>query len=537
MISKKSNLHKISKLTRKGYSIKKSNIHPNLLIELRESLKVKPFTHRDYAQFAEEFYVFSENSSSIYLPRFWAIKNLGPPNVIDLKEGKKVNLKISLKPFDYQKPMIDKIYKDIISNGGSLLCVGCGLGKTFMSLYIAAKLNFKTLVIVHTSVLLSQWVDRIKQFLPTAKVGIIRGNKFEVEGNDICIAMLQTLVSPQRKFQKTAFKDFGFLITDETHHLGAPVFSRALPLVSTKYMMGLSATPERADRLENVFKWYLGDIGWYQKKREGFLIVKYIKYTDESFKEIRRYNNSYDLPKMTELIIKSKTRNIFIVNQAIRFSKMGRQVLLLSARRNHLKVLQKMIEHYKKDKQIKKIIKEWFPYKKTIQSRILDYYEINITTGLYIGQMKPAELEESSRCNIVLGTYSLVSEGTDIPTLNTLIMASPKKTIQQVVGRILRAETGFVPLVLDICDDFSIYTNQGVFRQKYYKMQEYHIDTFLKNNGECIKYNGKEIFIEDKKQTEGYKPKKRGRKPKVNKPKKMKEIKRTKCLMEFSDSD
>ena len=987
MITKKENLYKISKLTRKGYSIKKNDIDSNLLLELRNSLKVKPFTHRDYAQFAEEFYVFSENSSKIYLPRFWAIKNLGLPNTINLVQGiKSNNLKTSLKPFDYQKPMIDKIYNDIITTGGSLLCVGCGRGKchgkdtpilmydgtikmvqdvkkgdklmgddstprnvlsicsgkeqlykikpkrgnsyivneshilslkcstknkfgkkgdifdikltdylklpkkynnspesplvgykvpveftdkkvdmdpyiigmwlgnetsvgnisnmklrkynllknkhipfefkcnsrknrlkllaglidsggymknnmysitqknerlmddivylclslgffaskkknwkrctneedktkklyyitsisgfgineipvqidkkkcnlkkliknplnslitveklqvdnyygftldgnhryllgdftvthnTFMSLYIASKLSYKTLVVVHTSVLLSQWIERINQFLPFSKIGIIRGNKFEIEGKDICIAMLQTLVSPQRKFQKNSFQDFGFLIIDECfpfdsgiitedgykligtlyemwikkkkiprilsynqtkqifeykkmtyawrkertnlikieankkiikctpehkiltskgyleanklkegdllmswnneflsygftrvntvtpyihtgygrqtkpyvydievqdnhnfiicgnkdkcnihqgiivsncHHMGAPVFSRALPLISTKYMLGLSATPERADRLENVFKWYLGDVGWLEKKRDGFLIVKYIKYQDDNFKEIRRYNNSYDLPKMTELIIKSKIRNNFIVEQAIKFAKNGRQILLLSSRRNHLKVLQKIINHKKKDKTTKKLIKKMFPYNKNIRSKILEYYQFKITTGLYIGQMKPAELNESSKCNIVLGTYSLVSEGTDIPTLNTLIMASPKKSIQQVVGRILRAETGFTPLVIDICDDFSIYSNQGLARQKYYKMQEYHIDTFTKNNDQ-------NIFLNDTKQTEGYKPKKRGRKPKQIKPKKMKIIKKTKCLMEFSDSN
>ena len=275
-----------------------------------------------------------------------------------------------------------------------------------------------------------------------------------------------------------------------------------------------------------------------KKKRDGFLIVKYIKYNEDSFIEQRRWNNSYDLAKMTEIIISSRIRNKFIVDHAINFARLGRQVLLLSARRNHLKLLQKMINHYKNNNKIKKLLAKMFPYYDTIQSNILAYYETDISTGLYIGQMKPEELKISSKCNIVLGTYSLVSEGTDIPTLNTLIMASPKKSIQQVVGRILRAETGFTPLVLDMCDDFSIYTNQGLARQKYYKMQEYHIDQFNKYAQGPIKYKEEdtEIFLNDKKQTEGIKNKKRGRKPKKSKKEPVKK-KETQCLMVFSDSD
>lgn len=530
MISNKNNIKNVAKLTRRGYTINIKDITPELLDEIRESLKVSPKTHKDYQKFAQEFYVFSQSPSKIYLPRFWGIENLGPPNITDIKNGKKVeNLIFKLKLFDFQKPIVDKIFKDIVNLGGSILSVPCGFGKTCMSLYIACKLKRKTLIIVHTSVLLSQWIERIEQFVPSANIGLIRGNKFDSENKDICIAMLQTLTSHQRIFQKNAFKDFGFLITDETHHLAAPTFSKVLPLVSTKYMLGLSATPYRQDQLEKVFQWYLGNIGFYQKKRSGFLIVKYIKYIEDSFVEKRRWNNSFDLNAMTELIIDSKIRNKFIADKAIQFSRLGRQVLILSARRNHLKLLLKIIHSRKQDKPIAKIISQLFPYHDNIQSNISQFYQQDITAGLYIGQMKPAELKLSSKCNIILGTYSLVSEGTDIPTLNTLIMASPKKSIQQVVGRILRGKTNHTPLVLDICDCFSIYRNQGNARIKYYLMQDYHIDMFDKNENE-------KIIITNDIQTNGYsKPKRKPRKKKIRTP--SPEKKEPTCLLQYSDSD
>ena len=69
--------------------------------------------------------------------------------------------------------------------------------------------------------------------------------------------------------------------------------------------------------------------------------------------------------------------------------------------------------------------------------------------------MKRKDLEKSSKCDIIFGTYQLVSEGTDIPTLNTLVMASPRKEIEQVVGRILRGYSTKTPIVVDIIDDDS----------------------------------------------------------------------------------
>ena len=539
MIEKLEDLYKISKLTRKGYTIPKKQIHPDLYKNLRNSLKVKPFTHKDYSKFAQEFFVFAENSSKIYIPRFWGIKNLGMPNTINIKEGHKINIQCKYKPLPFQVPIIDKIKKILLSENGTILSVPCGFGKTFCSLYLACELGYKTMIVVHTSVLLNQWIERINQFVPNARIGIIRGQKFDTEDKDICIAMLQTLVSPSRKFQSTAFEEFGFLTIDETHHVAAPTFSRALPLICAKYTLGLSATPNRADKLEKVFKWYLGDIGYHLKKRDGYLITKYIKYTHDDFKEIRRpWNNSYNLPEMIKQIIECKPRNKFIVEEAIRLANSGRQVLLLSARINHLKLLYKMINHFSKQDSTINIIKKMFPYREKIQNRIIDFYKTDITSGLYIGGMKPKELEESSKCNIVLGSYSLVSEGTDIPTLNTLIMTSPKKSIQQVVGRILRAETGFTPLVIDIADDFSVYRNQGLHRMKFYKMQEYHVDILTKHNNESLMINEENVNIVDKEQTEGIQKKKRKTaKKKSNTNKKVKKEKESKCLMNFSDSD
>ena len=95
--------------------------------------------------------------------------------------------------------------------------------------------------------------------------------------------------------------------------------------------------------------------------------------------------------------------------------------------------------------------------------------------GYYIGGMKELELKCSEDKDILLGTYAMSSEGMDIPSLNTLIMASPKGEIEQSVGRILRKKHAITPIVYDIVDDFSIFTGQYYKRMKFYKKNNYPI--------------------------------------------------------------
>ena len=289
------------------------------------------------------------------------------------------------------------------------------------------------------------------------------------------------------------------IVVSNCHHLAAPTFSRALPIVATKYFLGLSATPTRNDKLEKVFYWHLGYIGNDLIDRRGGqeVIIKYINYTNTHFREIRRYNarthrnDAYDIPKMVDLIISCKRRLKLIRFQLKIFAEQGRQILVLSSRKQHLKDLKENFDN--------------FNYTKIINDK-----EVPITTGYYMGGMKKMDLEKSAKCDIIYGTFHLVAEGTDIPTLNTLLMACPRKEVEQVVGRILRANTGFIPIVIDIADNFSIFVNQGIYRQRFYKRQEYHIDVF-----DVDKENYKIVKLKDTKQTEGLKIRRRKKQEEV----------------------
>lgn len=56
-----------------------------------------------------------------------------------------------------------------------------------------------------------------------------------------------------KEYSSKTFLDIGFVIYDECHHIGSEVFHLAMPKLSTKYVLGLSATPNRKDGLEKVF--------------------------------------------------------------------------------------------------------------------------------------------------------------------------------------------------------------------------------------------------------------------------------------------
>ena len=106
--------------------------------------------------------------------------------------------------------------------------------------------------------MLNQWKERIQQFLPDCRVGIIQGKQFDIENKDIVIGMLQTLCT--RKFSQEVIDQFGLSVYDECHHLSAEVFSNCMINIMTNYNLGLSGTMTRKDGLTKVFKYFIGPV-------------------------------------------------------------------------------------------------------------------------------------------------------------------------------------------------------------------------------------------------------------------------------------
>jgi superfamily II DNA or RNA helicase len=449
-------------LTRRGYALYKK--HNETLVEsLKDELTVKPLSHPDMpgAETILPFPVYRESSKKLYLPKYFGLQRFGPPTKDELESdaGMSTSLAFNGNLRDEQKIPAQN-FIDAVGNPtvrGGILSLFCGGGKTVLALYLTAYFKKKTLIVVHKDFLLNQWKEEIQAFLPTARIGTIKQSKVQTEHKDIVIASLQSLA--MRDYPSELFQEFGMVIIDECHHMGAEVFSRALPKITCRIMLGLSATLDRNDGMSKVFYWYLGKPVFQQKKRAdtGTLVVMHSYYNphpdygrEQSFHKDGR--KVLKIPNMISSIGAFEPRNqeILSILSNILQKEPGRQVIILSERISQLRTIEQLIKTNKLG-----------------------------TMGYYIGGMSADELAKSTECKIILASYQMSSEGMNIPTLNTLILASPISSVEQSIGRIQRqkpTERQFKPLVVDVWDRFSRFQTQGLTRIKHYKSQGYDIE-------------------------------------------------------------
>lgn len=449
--------HYTTSLSRQGYSIHKSTLTEQELKDIKSCLSVAPKVNTTFADQLPSFSIYAENAVKIYVPRYWGIDNFGPPKTNKLFEntGDDINVKFSSEIREYQHDIINPYLEKVKNKSGGIISVGCGKGKTVMALYILSKIQKKTLIIVHKEFLMNQWIERAEQFLPGSKIGIIQANTIDVAGKDIVIGMLQSI--SMRDYPAGTFDSFGLVVFDECHHLGAEVFSKALLKTGCPYTLGLSATPNRKDGLTKVFLAYLGDYAYKSNKDvDSNVLVRIYNYKndDQTYcREERIAFKKINMSKMTNNICYYKPRNDFIITLIPEFITDKRRVLILSERKEQLKYLKESID------------------------------ALNIcTAGFYLGGMKQSALDQSMTCDIMLGTFNMISEGFDCKELNTLIMVSPRSDIEQSVGRILRLqphERTILPIVVDITDTFSVYTSLSKKRKNYYEKEKYTINNFI----------------------------------------------------------
>lgn len=436
-------------LGKKGYSILKSNLTTKEQQFIRDELTVKAYIPKSPVQ-PEPFSIYRESPNKFYVPRYFGVDTFGDFTENKIPPGDNIDIKFAGDLREYQINIVDKYINFVKDSGGGLLDVDPGKGKTVMGLYIIAKLKKKTLVIVHKSFLLNQWIERIQQFLPSARVGKIQGQIIDIENKDIVIGMLQSL--SQKEYPENLFDSFGLTIYDETHHLGAEVFSRCMMKTITNYTLGLSGTMQRKDGLTKVFKMFLGDIIHKEKTdtKEHKVIVKAIHYKvdDEDFNEIKYdYRGNPLYSTMISKLCSYNHRSEFILKvlETELRNNNEQQIMILAHNKSLITYLHQAIEHR------------------------------NIATvGYYIGGMKEADLKISEGKKVIIATYAMASEGLDIKTLTTLIMASPKTDVCQSIGRILRTKHTS-PLVVDIIDKHDIFENQWHKRRQYYMKQKYNI--------------------------------------------------------------
>jgi superfamily II DNA or RNA helicase len=451
-------------LGQKGYTIYKNELSEIEKEKLCKLLTAKPIINNNPNESGHEFPVYRESSNKFYVPRYFGEETFGIPDENKISEGEDIQLEFSGKMRELQETVISAYLNHVSgkNGGGGLLELYCGFGKTICALNICSRLKKKTFIIVHKEFLMNQWIERIQQFLPNARIGKIQGSIVDVENKDIVIGMLQSL--SMKEYASSVFESFGFTIIDEVHHISSQVFSNALFKIVTKYMLGLSATMNRKDGTTKIFKMFLGNVIYKSVREDEFNVtVRAYQYsnTDDDFNKIEydfRGNVLYST--MISKLCGYTRRSEYILSILTDLLKENenQQIMILAHNKNILVYLHDAIKN------------------RNIAS-----------VGYYIGGMKEAALKESENKKVIIATYSMAAEALDIKTLTTLIMATPKTDIEQAVGRILREKHGN-PLVVDIIDQHKPFKNQWNKRKLFYKKQNYKV-ILCNSNGHPMNYN------------------------------------------------
>lgn len=429
-----------TELTGIGYSITRNSVSQEFIENIRRDLYVKPLENPNF-DFGDskEYPVFRLSKTKIYIPRYYGITEYGIPLKNSVPPGTPIDLNFVGSLREVQQTTIDETLKAFESVGGGLVSLDTGLGKTVVALKLISLMKLKTLVVVHAEFLLEQWIERIKEYLPNARIGVMRQDKCVWEDVDIVVGMIQSIV--KRDYPKDAFRSFGMMTIDETHHVSSRTFSSIFFKVQTKYMVGLSATPERKDGLSKVIYWFLGPQIVHIKRETNKPSISIVVNDCTDYEEKINKIGKVNIPVMiTDLTTKNK-RNELIIEQVISSIEENRKILILTERRNHAELLVRTL------------------------------IDKGISAGLYLGGMKQVTRTDSVTKSVIVGTYQASGEGFDVPDLDTLILSTPKSDVEQAVGRILRRVNKNEPVVIDIVDMFSIFKGQYYKRRRFYKSQ------------------------------------------------------------------
>ena len=433
-------------LTIHGYQIPKDSRE----LALKKALTVRPFSFvNPMAQ--PKYGVYYEDGKWLYLPKHFGLDRYGAvPTTRDVATTPEWNWVFtgSLRPV--QLPVVNSFLLPEPHDG--IISLHTGGGKTVCALYIASRLRVPTLVVVHNTFLRDQWIDRVKSFLPNARIGRVQADVCDVENKDVVIVMLQTL--SMKELNVDVFKPIGLVIVDECHHIASEVFVQALPKVTSRYMLGLSATPDRKDRLMFAIHWFLGPLLYKSDTGDSVdtaVSVEVYEYQndDPEFNEIVMSSQGMvSVPIMVNKLTACEDRTRWLCRILEDISEGGRQILVLSDRVQHC------------------------------QDILAGLPEDLRETACILGTAVKAEVraEYCKTKAILIATYSMCKEGFDVATLNTLMMATPRPDIDQIVGRILRVEkTGRVvhPLIVDIVDPQ--FRRQFGQRNSLYKKRHYRI--------------------------------------------------------------
>jgi len=317
-----------------------------------------------------------------------------------------------------QKPAVEKMLTAFASGvSGVRLEAPPASGKTLMALAVAFDREAPTLVVVHKTDLAKQWQDTARKFFGE-EAGHVQGSKWDWKGRRFTTALAQTLYSRRDKLPEGFREAFGLVVYDEGHHYPSESFSTVLSMFPAR-RLAVSATWRRADGLADLWEWHVGRtvvVAETERLTGEFVHVPWrTPFNDMWYTHGGRVNRA----RLLTLIEKNEAFSTWLAEQCIKGVNAGRRVLLVSDRIAQLAAIHgRAVERG----HLPGLYCRSFPQKGEKKRR----------------RITEAELAAAREHQIILATYTLMMEGTDVPALDTLIFGTPRADVEQVVGRIQR---------------------------------------------------------------------------------------------------
>lgn len=394
------------------------------------------------------------------VPKFFGVSAFGPPAHDLRSEGLPLsttwNEAVHLRPEQVQG--LAQTQETLDTWGGAFFVADCGFGKSVVIARLVHEVKRKAMIVVPRLTLVQQMLEDLggapserKPLLSGCNVGVLQGSwdkcRDSLEDATIVIASLDSLA--QFKYPQTWWETFGLVVFDEAHHMAAKTLSAILPHVPCKRIVGFSATPNRKDGLEPVLFWLLGPTSFVFQRLPSVTgkrhTVKVRRVRGEPVEDVFRWGGKLAFAEMLNSIAANEVRNARLVSLAKDLLRERVKVLLITAFREHCDILADALRA-----------------ETTVQV-------------LHGGTKKRKREEEDAKC--LVATYGLLEEGFDDADLDTVILCTPRSTVQQTVGRIERTKEGkAVPLVVDVVDSNPIFFAMWQKRKKFYVSRGFELD-------------------------------------------------------------
>lgn len=382
------------------------------------------------------------------LPRGWCPE---PDGAADkTREGGRVKLASMFKPRDDQQTKVIREAWEFLKDGKSgIIEASTGVGKTAMMCHLISKVGRKTMVVVHKEDLLDSWRKDIGTFLglKPKQIGLVKGKTINTNA-PIVLASVKTLAlaADDGRLPVEAMRDFGMVVWDEVHTVNATTFRKSLTLLPAKIRVGLSATPKRPDGLEFIARAHIGPVRVQaklvpMKPKVTFVRTGWVPPIDRETGDYLVFG-----PK-DGWVYKRLGLNVARNKLITKYIKSGydadRKMIVFSNSLAHLDAMQALAHA------------AGIPPGDTSQ---------------YVGSLTKTQRDKATKARVIFATYKMGDTGTNVPSIDAVLLASPRANVEQTVGRGLRILPGKKqPVVIDFVDSkCSMFKNWAAKRLRFY---------------------------------------------------------------------